>query len=306
LDCHYSTLPAEALLHITGPETLQFLQGQTTCDTRLAGPRRSALGAYCTPQGRVVCDFLLAALGDEHFALRMRRDLREQAAAVFGKYIVFSRATLEATRDDWEVAAIWGRDAAQALRGVFGELPDGPLHSVSGAGFTLVQTDPAGTAFECYLGPGSNWHAVLSTALPPGDDAAWQALQIRAGMARIEGVTSGKYVAQVLNYDLTGHVSFTKGCYTGQEVIARLHYRGTAKRRSFVATLPGAARVGDPVFDCHAGQSAGEVINCAAGGEGTHLALVAATCEAAARGLCLQPGGKAPLQLGSLPYELPV
>ncbi len=76
MNCYYSRLNQEALLHIIGPDTLTFLQGQTSCDTRTIDESQAALGAYCTPQGRVVCDFLLLRLAHDHYALRMRRDIR--------------------------------------------------------------------------------------------------------------------------------------------------------------------------------------------------------------------------------------
>lgn len=301
MNCHYSLLPGEALLHIAGPDTLKFLQGQTTCDTRPVGPERAALGAFCTPQGRVVCDFVLACLAPEHFVLRMRRDVREPAAAVFGKYIVFSKANLDAARDDWQVAAVWGPDAAAALEQVFGSVPQTAMGSLCGSGYTLVRTSDAGDAFECYLDQGSDWHAALAETLPAGEESAWRARQIRAGLARIEAATVGEFVPQVLNYDLAGHINFKKGCYTGQEVVARLHYRGSSKRRCFLATLPREARAGDAVLDLKGGKNVGDVVNCAADG-GTVLALVSATTEAAAEGLCLDPGDS-PLALGELPYS---
>ena len=82
---HFTQLDDEALLHISGPDSLTFLQGQTTCDTRIVSAEQAVSGAYCTPQGRMVCDFLLAALGDDHFGLRMRGDVVPAAAEAFGK-----------------------------------------------------------------------------------------------------------------------------------------------------------------------------------------------------------------------------
>ena len=72
MNAHFAKLPGDALLHISGPDTLTFLQGQTTCDTRQVDAGHAVPGAYCTPQGRMVCDFLLAQLDDGHFGLRMR------------------------------------------------------------------------------------------------------------------------------------------------------------------------------------------------------------------------------------------
>jgi folate-binding Fe-S cluster repair protein YgfZ len=108
LDCAFSLLAREGLLHISGPDSLTFLQGQTTCDTRDVSPSRAVPGVYCTPKGRTVADFLLVAMAEEHFVLRMRQDIVPNAATVLGKYIVFSKAELDPANDTWQVAACWG------------------------------------------------------------------------------------------------------------------------------------------------------------------------------------------------------
>ena len=84
MTCHNTNLDHEALLHITGPDALSFLQGQLSCDTRTLSPERALPGVYCTVQGRVICDFLLCQLADAHFGLRMRREIRGAAAALLG------------------------------------------------------------------------------------------------------------------------------------------------------------------------------------------------------------------------------
>ncbi len=240
MNCQYTHLEQEALLHIIGPDTLKFLQGQTTCDTRKVTPSHAVPGVFCTPQGRVVCDFLLCELGQDHFALRLRRDIRARSSTTFGKYIIFSKAKLDDTREDWAPYAVWGQDAANALGKIFGELPSARFGSTRGDGFVLVQTDEQGQQFECYLLNTSNGAhlARMDEMMTPGSETQWQALQIANGIARIEAATVEEFVPQILNYDHTGHISFNKGCYTGQEVVARLHYLGKPKRRTYVAELP--------------------------------------------------------------------
>jgi len=301
LDSHYSLLEQEALLHIAGPDTLTFLQGQTTCDTAQVGEQRGVLGAYCTPQGRVVCDFLLAQLAPEHFALRMRRDIRDHAAQVFGKYIVFSKAELDATRDDWLVLGIWGADAAAALADIFGAAPGAAWERSAGEDHVLLCSDDRGAQFELLLATDSPRRAALDEVMQQAPESAWRERQIAAGVARIEAATVEQFVPQVLNYDLTGHISFSKGCYTGQEVVARLHYRGKSKRRTHLAQLPAghAAAAGAPLYSAGGEQAVGDVVNSAGA-----LALVSATHEAVATGLHLEgPAGPA-LTLGELPYAI--
>jgi folate-binding protein YgfZ len=298
----FSLLSSETILHITGPDTQTFLQGQTTCDVRLVNENQAAIGAYCTPQGRVVCDFVLAQLGEEHFGLRMRREIREHAAQVLGKFIVFSKAELDAGRDDWLVVAAWGDGVKEALESVFGSHPGGQWGTLCEPGYTLVQTDQESRQFEIYIAADHEKLAELQHISTWEDESLWQREQALAGIARIEAATIDTLVPQVLNYDLTGHISFTKGCYTGQEVIARLHYLGKSKRRTYLAHLPEAVQAGDPIFKAGNKQSVGNVINCVAGEE--NLALVAATEDASKGSLNLHSPEGPTIHLQDPPYSL--
>ena len=307
MNCQYTHLEQEALLHIIGPDTLKFLQGQTTCDTRKVTPNHAVPGVFCTPQGRVVCDFLLCELGRDHFALRLRRGIRANSSAVFGKYIIFSKAKLEATREDWAPFAVWGRDAVNVLSKIFGELPTERCGASGGDGFVLVQTDAQGQQFECYLHSSSSAAhlAHMDELMNPGSEPQWQALQIASGIARIEAATVEEFVPQTLNYDRTGHISFNKGCYTGQEVVARLHYLGKPKRRTYVAELPPGTNcpAGTAVYDAVSGQRVGAIVNCCTA-QGKTCALVAATDGGVANGLNLASCDGPLLTLGELPYML--
>ena len=236
MTCFYTCLEQESLLHITGPDTLTFLQGQTTCDTRTIDENHSLLGIFCTPQGRVVCDFLLCQLAADHFALRMHRSIRTSSSAAFGKYIIFSKAVLDDTREDWTPYAVWGPKAVTALTKLFGQAPSEPFGAVHGDNFVVVQTDQVGEQFECYLHE-SFPQDTMGEAIPLATELEWQALQMANGIVRIEAATTKEFVPQTLNYDLTGHISFKKGCYTGQEIVARAHYRGTIKRRMYILKL---------------------------------------------------------------------
>lgn len=302
----YTPLEQEALLHIAGPDSLTFLQGQVTCDTRSLDAQQALVGAYCTPQGRMVCDFLLCQLGPEHFALRMRRDIRKDSAAIFGKYIIFSKAELDAQSDDWQVLGCWGPGAAGALRDIFDTVPDQHLGTRGGEGFLLVQLDEQGEQFECYLDK-----KMQAVALPQLDElltlsveSAWQALDIRRGIGRVEAATSGEFIPQMLNYDLTGHVSFSKGCYTGQEVVARMHYRGKPKRRMYLASVDTNVDLaaGTPLYS-GGEQSVGNIVNnCVV--DGATLSLVVATAEGVENGLLAGAANGPALLIGELPYSL--
>ncbi len=307
MNCQYVLLEREALLHIVGPDTLKFLQGQTTCDTRKVTPNHAVPGVFCTPKGRALCDFLLCELGPDQFALRMRRDIRVSSSAAFGKYIIFSKAKLDDTREDWASYAVWGPEASKALGEIFGVVPDEHYGTRCGEGFVLVQTNEQGSHFECYLRSASSAAqlALMTDLIQSGSEPEWEDLHIRNGIARIEAATVEEFVPQTLNYDRTGHISFNKGCYTGQEVVARLHYLGKPKSRTYVAELPPGTNcaAGTAVYDAVSGQVIGSIVNGSTS-QGKTCALVAATVGGIANGLHLASSDGPLLTLGELPYTL--
>ncbi len=310
MGCHYALLEEEALLRVSGPDTLAFLQGQLTCDTRTLSPSRALPGAFCTPQGRVTGDFLLCRQGPEQVLLRLRRSVAGIFAAALGKYMVFSRATLDGDDGDWQVLALWGEGAGGVIRDLGGSDPGARYGAVMGEGWQLVQVDESGQQFECYLhSSAAGLLSKLGARAGRADAGRWRALQIAGGVPRIEAGTSGEFLPQALNYDLTGHVSFNKGCYTGQEIIARLHYRGRPKRRCHPATLPeGAAAApapGTPLYRPGGTQAAGDVLNAEVDEAGRVALLVTAAGADLQSGLHLGSPEGPRLRAGTLPHPLP-
>ena len=251
--------------------------------------------------------FLLFELAPEHFALRMRRDIRVASAAAFGKYIIFSKAEIDANSEDWISVSVWGPEASDALIEVFMDIPGERFGANCTDDFVLVRLDEEGQQFECFLRQSSSeMHLTHMAALmTAATEADWQALQIGSGIARIEATVVEEFVPQVLNYDLTGHISFKKGCYTGQEVVARLHYLGKSKRRAYAAELPGQTdcAVGAALFDAASGQNVGSVVNYANTQDKT-LLLVSATTESVGNGLLLGADDGPALTLLDLPYSV--
>ncbi len=304
--CAYSPLAHETLLEIQGPDTLTFLQGQLSCDTRELSDTQAVPGIYCTPKGRTVADLLLIQLGEDHIGLRLRRDICEHTAAVLGKYIVFSKAELQPQADNWELFGCWGEGAGALVTDLAGQDIAGPYACVRGDDFVAVQVDAAGQQFECYGKAGGSLAQRLAEHCEPGTQEAWQALEIARGVARIEAETVEEFIPQMLNYDLTGHISFTKGCYTGQEVVARLHYRGTPKRRTYLGELHSAElpKAGAPLFSAGGAQSVGNVVNVVEH-EGAIKLLYCATAAGHEQGVYLENGADNSIIAGELPYSLP-
>ncbi|MEP4146343.1 MAG: hypothetical protein ABJL54_03930 [Halioglobus sp.] len=307
MSAHYALLHSESLLHISGPDTLTFLQGQVTCDTREVGPQNAVVGAYCNPQGRMVCDFLLAQLGEDHYAMRLKANTLETAAKTFGKYIVFSKAELEAERRDWQMIGCWGEDVAESLVKAGFSIPAGKYQATTGDGYSLVQMDNVGTQFEALIDSQNREDLLtsLDELLSKGEEVQWQALQIRSGIGRIEQANIEELLPQMLNYDVTGHVSFTKGCYTGQEIVARLHYRGKAKRRLYLGAIDAAESVeaGTPLFTAEGEQSVGSIVNAAQDDQHT-LCLFSATEKGVKDGLRAASQQGPAIELLELPYAI--
>jgi folate-binding protein YgfZ len=303
-DCHIATLGHEGLLLVQGPDSAAFLQGQLTCDVRDVTPERALPGAYCTPQGRVVCDFLLAQTAPDTLALRMGADILERAATTLGKYIIFSKAGISRGGSDWQLYGCWGAGAPERIRALFGGVPDTRFGAVAAEAGLALRLDDAGQRFECWLrsGPAAEQLAAAADAAAGG---AWRALDIAAGIGRIESPTVEEFVPQVLNYDLTGHVSFRKGCYPGQEVVARLHYRGTPKRRLYPAQIETTepAPAGTPLFGDGDGRSLGTLVNAVREGTGV-VALATITLAEASRPLRVGSADGPLLQPGVPPYPL--
>jgi folate-binding protein YgfZ len=307
LSAYLTPLADEGLIHFKGPDTPTFLQGQLTCDVRKVSPDRALLGAYCTPKGRVIVDFMLGQAGQDHWLMRVTRDTIDHCAQTLSKYIVFSKSTLDTQNADWVVLGCWGQDAARLLEEHFGNVPAELNASIATSNYVIIQRDDSGQRFELWLNSSECLQQLqnLTANCETGAAERWAGMDIEAGHARICAATTESLTPQALNYDLTGHIDFRKGCYTGQEVVARLHYKGESKRRVFAARVDpvGAAEVGSPVTNSD-GQAVGSVIN--RGLDATHrpIVLLELAIKASGQDLLLASNAeKSPITLFALPYS---
>lgn len=219
------------ILGVHGVDSARFLQGQLTCDVLGVDAALSTPGAYCTQKGRMLSSFQLMLREENHHWLRMRADLLENTARTLGKYIVFSKAKL-APRDDIVGFGLHGAAAAALLQELFGAVPHGPNATLAARDALLLQRDAGGTWFECWLpvdAAAEFWKRCATRGRAAGS-AYWRGLVVRSGFGEVCAATAELFIPQMLNYHLNGAVNFKKGCYTGQEIIARTHYRGQVKR----------------------------------------------------------------------------
>lgn len=240
-------LPQLGVLGVEGSDACRFLQGQLSCDldsVSLAAGRR---GVHCTPKGRAIASFILAQQSAQHYACLLPYSTLPALKQSLAKYIVFSKAQLLDLTQAWLVFGLAGAAARDFIQHHGdGILPGGSLCQTSFNTGHCMQLEGSGPRYLVRLPrreAASFWQE-STRQLAVADSAAWDLLDIRQGIGNIVASTSEMFIPQMLNFDRLNAISFRKGCYTGQEVVARAHYRGAVKRRMrYFSGLAGTAPV---------------------------------------------------------------
>lgn len=310
MDAYFAHITYDCLLHFHGPQVPTFFQGQLTCDSLQVTRTRSAAGALCTSQGRVVMDCRLLQVDDGHYALRLRRDIRDITWETLKKYAMFSRTEISTQDEMWCVLGVWGDDALAAVRDTFDAVPVEREACVWVGDVMICLADDVSQALELVVPQASlaNTLQALAVHAERRSEAEWRQQELRRGLVRTTVELSGKHVPQVLNYDLAGLLNFRKGCYIGQEVVARLHYKGTSKRRCavYAATSDATIAPGTELLLPGTGGKVGNVLSVSPASDHATLVLALVTVEDSATALALsgqEPDGPL-LQPVDLPYSL--
>jgi len=294
------------LIRATGAEAAQFLHGQLTQDFAHLDPSQARLAGYCSAKGRLLASFVGWRRAGDEILLACSADLLPATLKRLSMFVLRAKCKLTDAGTDTRLfglcgeattrwlgaaapAAVWGRTnvgEAQVIR-----LPDGMA---------------AGRPVARYL-----WAAPASQPAPKLPVLAadtWRWLEVTSGVVRIVAATVEQFVPQMVNLELIGGVNFEKGCYPGQEVVARSQYRGTLKRRSFLFETDAAAAPGQEVFASDdPAQPAGLVANAAPRPGGGSAALVEVKLAALdAAGLHLGAADGPLLRRVDLPYPLPL
>lgn len=212
-------------ISLRGVDVVRFLQGQLSCDVQRLAPERSLLAGLHNPQGRVIALLRLVQLADGDVLAVVPRELAGPVTQRLAKFVLRSKVTVTDASAHWRIGGLVAEPAADTAA-----LPPS-ANSQARVGGTIVVC--VGERPARYLEISSNTGA-RQPELPPAAPASrerWRELDIHAGLPQVYAATSEQFVAQMLNLDVIGAVDFDKGCYTGQEVIARAHYRGRVKRR---------------------------------------------------------------------------
>ncbi|QJP94355.1 CAF17-like 4Fe-4S cluster assembly/insertion protein YgfZ [Pseudomonas fluorescens] len=299
----FCTLSHEGVLAVRGADAGKFLQGQLTCNINYLSDERASLGARCTQKGRMQSSFRIVLEGDG-VLLAMAGELLEPQLADLKKYAVFSKSKLTDESESWARFGLEHGDAALSSLGL--ELSADTDSVVRHEGLIAIRVSPDRAELWAPADQADAIKGKLSAQLTEAELNQWLLGQIRAGIGQVMPGTRELFIPQMLNLQAVGGVSFKKGCYTGQEIVARMQYLGKLKRRLYRVQLDASElpEPGTPLFAPSHGSSIGEVVLAARAEKNIELLAVLQAEAAEAGDLHLGTVEGPALHLLDLPYEL--
>jgi len=293
-----SALPHLGVIRVEGEEAAKFLQGQLTQDFVLLGPSQARLAAFCTAKGRMQASFVGFQRAPNEILLVCSRDILAPTLKRLSMFVLRARAKLIDATDQFALFGLAG-DALEALPAELKE----PWAKADVGAAQAVALYPADGQRRVL------WVVPVDQPAPAGATLAtplWLWGEVRSGIATITAPIVEAFVPQMLNYESVGGVNFKKGCYPGQEVVARSQFRGTLKRRAFLAHCDTELAAGQEVFhESDPEQACGTVAQAAPAPSGGWDAIVSMQLSAAAQGRLTLGGSAGPeLRLLPLPYLL--
>ena len=233
-----------------GEDVVEFLQSQFTNDINEIDETHSQLSALCSPKGRMLCNFRIFRRENTYY-LVLPYELLEAALSRLRMFVLRSRVTLEDASDALMGIGASGNKMIEHLGDIAGKLPENIDDAIDYKDYTIIRVAGVVPRFEIYglLDPMKKlWQALDVHATPVGANV-WELLNIQAGIPVITAGSIDAYVPQMANMQLINGVSFSKGCYPGQEIVARMHYLGKLKRRMYRIGFdaPEAPATGTPL-----------------------------------------------------------
>lgn len=306
----FADLSQRGLLAVRGKDAEAFLQGQFTNDVLHLDAGHSQLNGYCSAKGRLLANFRLWRAADEGFLLSMPRGMLEPVTKRLQMFVLRSAVTFEDVSDRWVRLGVSGPGAADELGAMISALPAEPDALTRSGEFTVLRLPGVHPRFEVHgpLAAMRKLWEVLNVRGAPVGTAAWELLEILAGIPAILPETVDAFVPQMVNYQLIGGVNFKKGCYPGQEVVARMQYLGKLKRQMYLARIdtPDAPRPGDDVYSPDdPEQSAGKIVNAQPHPDGGYQVLAVVQIASREGGTVHLGSVSGPvLEFAELPYAL--
>ncbi len=299
------------LISATGPDAPHFLHNQLTNDVEHLSTHEARLAGYCSPKGRLLATFLMWQSADA-FLLQLPRHIQAAIQKRLQMFVLRAKVQLTDVTDSYAALGLGGQASADALAQWFPLLPGAPFAKVDTEDGSLIRlADAFGQPRYQWLAPlviaERVWPELMKTLTPVGTQV-WRLSDIHAGIPQITQPTQEQFVPQMINFELIGGVNFKKGCYPGQEVVARSQYLGKLKRRMLLASLDThAAAAGMEVFSStDPDQPCGMIVNAEPNLQGGSDCLVELKIAAVENGsIHLGSAQGAQLKIGTLPYSLP-
>jgi tRNA-modifying protein YgfZ len=303
---HRVPLPEFGVIRVAGPDAVAFLQTQLTNDVAGQGPDTLRLSGYCTAKGRLLATFHQWREGDD-VLLRLPRELIASIVKRLSMFVLRAKVKVSDVSDTVSSVALLGPGSTEALERAGFAVPEAWRSSANGA-VRVDRLPPAPHLAERFLlsyAADASLPASL-LALPQGAAGQWWWSEIDAAIPTVFSPTQEKFVPQMINFEVLGGVNFKKGCYPGQEIVARSQYLGKLKRRMQVAHADAAVpAAGADVFRVGAPQPVGTIVMAAAApGGGTDLLFEAPIDQLHESTLTLTAADGAPLDIRPLPYAL--
>jgi len=302
-----SPLPHLGVIRVSGADAANFLHNQLTQDVLLLDERHARLAAFCNAKGRMQASFMLYKRAADEVLLVCRRDLLAQTLKRLSMFVLRAKAKLSDATAEFTLLGLSG-DVVPQLCGPTASTAPWLRHRLNeGADTADVLTiyPSQGVVRALYLAAAGGAAASALAALPQLAAESWCVADVMAGVAWVEQATFEAFVPQMLNYESVDGVNFKKGCYPGQEVVARSQFRGTLKRRAFIAQAEVSMHAGQEVFSsADLTQPCGLVAQAASDGD-AHVAIVELQLSATqGHSLHLGTAQGALLSLLPLPYPL--
>ena len=230
-DTYLVSLTDYGAISLYGEEQSKYLQGQVTCDVTTSTEHSLLVGAHCNAKGKVFSVFRLINREQAHLLVQPKASI-ESSLAELKKFGVFAKVEISAT-DDLAFFALIGEKAVSKLQNSFSRIPDSLNPVVQSDSTTLVYIAGKQPRYLIIDAVGSLESALHAMNLPTYSQAVWDLLEISEGFVQLPKESSGEYVPQMLNLQAINGISFTKGCYLGQETVARMQYLGKNKKALF-------------------------------------------------------------------------
>lgn len=295
------------MLTLNGGQPDKLLQGQVTCDIRQLTENRALFGSYCSIKGRMQASFEAVRRTPEHIQLLMARSCIQHTETQLSKFVPFFRTQMQNESDDWVALGITGKEAPALIKARLGGWPETPYewHSLDHTGFVmrLPGQKPRALVMVPVTQARETWQQLASSVRPVGEPV-WTLLEIQSGIVHVTDSLADQFLPQMLNYQALGAVSFKKGCYSGQEVVARAQFRGQVKKRLYRAQLSGQeqpARLAEVVNQD--GRKVGQIVRAASDAHGQIQALLVLNTAAEEDDLALATTPQNTLNLLKLPYD---